>query len=105
VIDVMRMSADSDPAAAAGAIARGLRESGGVDVLVIGPRAVNQTVKAIAVARGYVASNGVDAYFVPSFSTIRVAETSEERTAIRFSVRTRHGAFTGTVPGESGESA
>jgi len=89
-MDELRMSARSDPVAAAGAIARGVREYGGVDLLVIGPRAVNQTVKAIAVARGYVAPGGVDVYFVPSFCTIRVPDTQEERTGIRFSVRLRH---------------
>ncbi len=86
----LRISTDSDPGAAAGAIANGIRERGIAEVQVIGPRAVNQAVKAIAIARGYVAASGVDLYCTPSFASIIMADSEEERTAIHFVIRPRH---------------
>ena len=94
----LKVSSDSDPGATAGAIANGIRESGMTEIQVIGPRAVNQAVKAIAIARGYLAAGAVDLYFVPSFATIRVADGDEEKTGIHFFVRTRHGVFRAEVP-------
>jgi stage V sporulation protein S len=90
-MQTLKVSSSSNPGAAAGAIANGVRERGVAEIQVIGPRAVNQAVKAIAIARGYLAASGVDLYCVPSFVSIRVTEGDEERTAIRFCVRTRHG--------------
>jgi stage V sporulation protein S len=84
------MSTTTDPTATAGAIARGIREDGAAEIQVIGPRAVNQAVKAIAIARGYLAPSGVDAYCVPSFASVPVAEGEDERTAIHFHVSPRH---------------
>jgi len=86
----LKVSSTSDPGAVAGAVANGIREGGEIEIDVIGPRAVNQAVKAIAIARGYVAASGIDLYCVPRFANLRVAP-DEERTAIRFSVRSRHG--------------
>lgn len=85
------MSANSDPTAAAGAIANGVRDCGAAEVQVIGPRAVNQAIKAIAIARGFLAAGGLDVYCVPSFASIQVGEEEQERTAIHFAIRTRHG--------------
>lgn len=90
-MQLLRVSSTSDPAAAAGAIASGIREKGTAEIQVVGPRAVNHAVKAIAIARGYLAASGVDAYCVPSFASIQVGFDEQERTAIQFSVRTRHG--------------
>ncbi len=90
-MQTLKVSSDSDPGAAAGAIANGIREHGETEIQVIGPRAVNQAVKAIAIARGYLAASGVDVYCVPSFTTIQVAEGEQEKTAIHFAVKTRHG--------------
>jgi stage V sporulation protein S len=89
-MNILKVSTSSDPGAAAGAIANGIREYGEVEIQVIGPRAVNQAVKAIAVARGYVAPSGADLYCVPSFSTVATEEGGEEKTGIHFAVRPRH---------------
>ena len=89
-LGMLKVSSNSDPSSAAGAIANGIRESGESEIQVIGPRAVNQAVKAIAIARGYLAASGMDVYCVPSFDNVRIAETDQEKTAIQFSVRTRH---------------
>jgi len=90
-MQMLRASSSSSPGATAGAIANSVRENGIAEIQGIGPRAVNQAVKAIAIARGYLAASGVDLYCVPSFKSIRVAEGDQEKTAIHFSVRTRHG--------------
>ena len=87
-MDMLKVSARSNPGATAGAIANGIRESGEAHLQVVGPRAVNQAVKAIAIARGYLATSGVDLYFTPEFSTIRIDD--QEKTAIHFSVRSRY---------------
>lgn len=87
---VLRVATNSDPGATAGAIANGIRESGSTEIQVIGPRAVNQAVKAIAIARGYLAPSGVDLYCTPSFSSVLIAEGDQEKTAIHFVVRPRH---------------
>jgi stage V sporulation protein S len=89
-MNILKVSTNSDPGAAAGAIANAIRESGEVEIHVIGPRAVNQAVKAIAVARGYVAASGTDLYCVPHFSSVVVGEGEQEKTGICFVVRPRH---------------
>jgi stage V sporulation protein S len=98
VSQVLRVSSCSDPSAAAGAIANGIRETGSAEVQVIGPRAVNQAVKAIAIARGYVAASGLDVYCVPAFVSIRIGADDEEKTAIQFVVRSRHDLRGGKSP-------
>jgi len=87
-MEILKVSSMSDPGATAGAIANGIREKGSVELQVIGPRAVNQAVKAIAIARGYVAASAVDLYFVPGFTSVSIGEL--EKTAVHFAVRTRH---------------
>jgi stage V sporulation protein S len=85
---LLRVSASSNPSSSAGAIANGIRDVGEAVLQVIGPRAVNQAVKAVAIARGYVAAGGHDLYFVPEFTSVRIGD--EERTAMQFTVRPRH---------------
>jgi stage V sporulation protein S len=73
----------------AGAIAGVLRERGEVDVQVIGAAALNQAVKAIAIARSYVAGEGIDPICIPGFKDIEI--NGEGRTAIRIRVEDRSG--------------
>lgn len=63
----LRVSGQSRPNAVAGAIAALLRTQGQVEVQAIGPAAVNQAVKAIAIARGYLAGNHLDLTVQPAF--------------------------------------
>ncbi len=86
-MDVLKIAATSNAGLAAGALANTFREEGMAELQAIGPKAVNQAVKCIAIARGYLASSGVDLYFVPSFVEVDVRD--ETRTGIRFSVRSR----------------
>ena len=93
-MDTLRVSSQSDPGAAAGAIANGIREFGEATIHAMGPRAVNQAIKAIAIARGYVATSGVDLYFVPSFTNIHIAPLDQDKTAMCLAVRPRHAMMT-----------
>jgi len=86
-METLRVSAKSKPDATAGAIAGAIREEGKVEIQTIGAGALNQAVKAITIARGYLAPNGVDIIFIPSFADIKIDE--EERTAIKLAVMPR----------------
>lgn len=59
-MEILKVSAESSPKAVAGALSAVFRENGRVEVQAVGAGAVNQAVKAIAIARGYVAPNGTD---------------------------------------------
>ena len=71
----------------AGALAGVLREKGGAEIQAIGAGALNQAVKAIAIARGFVAPGGIDLVSVPAFTDIEIE--GEERTAIKLIVEPR----------------
>ncbi len=86
-MEILKVSAQSKPKAVAGALAAVLREKGAAEVQAVGAGAVNQAVKAIAIARGFVAPNGIDLVAVPAFAEIDI--DGEERTAIKFLVGPR----------------
>ncbi|HOO64501.1 MAG TPA: stage V sporulation protein S [Synergistaceae bacterium] len=86
-MEILKVSAQSQPKSVAGAIAAVLREEGLVELQAVGAGAVNQAVKSIAVARGYVAPNGIDMVCIPAFSKVEIE--GEERTAIRFQIEHR----------------
>ena len=86
-IDVLKVSSKSSPNAVAGALAAVLRERGNAEIQAIGAGAVNQAVKAVAIARGFVAPSGIDLVCVPAFTDIMI--DGEERTAIKFIVGPR----------------
>jgi stage V sporulation protein S len=66
----LRVSAGSNPQSVASAIAHAIYENGNVKVRAVGAGAVNQAVKAMAIARGYVAPKGKDLVCKPGFTTI-----------------------------------
>lgn len=84
-MEVLRVSGKSRPNSVAGAVAALLRTHGHVEVHAIGPAAVNQAVKALAIARGYLVHDGLDLAVQPAFMKLDVAD--EERTALNFLVR------------------
>jgi len=86
-MDVLKVSAKSNPKSVAGALAAVLREKGTAEVQAVGAGAVNQAIKAVAIARGFVAPNGINLITIPAFSEIMI--DGEERTAIRFIVEPR----------------
>ena len=86
-MEVLKVSTKSNPNSVAGAIAGILREEGAVELQTVGAGALNQAVKAIAIARGFVAPSGMDLMCVPAFADIMI--NGEERTAIRILVEPR----------------
>lgn len=86
-MDLIKVSATSRSTAVAGAIAGVVREHGRADVQAIGAGAVNQAIKAAAIARGYLLLDGIDVVLIPSFGEVDIE--GAERTAIRFAVEPR----------------
>lgn len=86
--DVLRVSANSRSTALAGAIAGVIREKRYVEVQAIGAGAVNQAVKAIAIARFYLQEDRLDLTCAPLF--IQITVNGQERTAVRFNIESRH---------------
>jgi stage V sporulation protein S len=86
-VEVLKVSSKSNPNSVAGALAGVVRQSGAVEVQVVGAGALNQAIKAVAIARGYVAPSGTDLTCVPAFADIEI--DGQSRTAIRLLVESR----------------
>ena len=86
-IDIIRVAATSRTSAVAGAIAGVWREHQRAEVQAIGASAVNQAVKALALAKGYLAEDGYDIVCVPHFVDVEI--DGKLRTAIKFTVESR----------------
>ena len=86
-VDIIKVSARSRSTAVAGAIAAVIREHHYAEVQAIGAGAVNQAVKALAIARGYLSRDEIDIMFTPFFTEVDI--DGQERTAVRFKVETR----------------
>lgn len=82
----LKVSSKSNPVSIAGALTVYIKE-GDVELNCIGAGALNQAVKSIAIARGYVAPLGKDLICIPAFMDVTIGE--EERTAIKLIVQTR----------------
>jgi len=86
-MEILKVSARSVPNSVAGAIAGVIREKGAVEVQAVGAGASNQAVKAVAIARGYLAPSGIDLVCIPAFANVVIDD--EERTAIKLIVEPR----------------
>lgn len=86
--NLLKVSSKSNPNAVAGAIAGIVRSEGTVELQVIGAGALNQAVKAIAIARGFVIAGGVDLVCIPTFQDVTI--DGEDRTALRLKVQDRN---------------
>lgn len=86
-MEVIKVSANSRSTAVAGAIAGVIREARTAEVQAIGASAVNQAIKAIAIARGYLQADGIEVVCIPSFTEVDI--DGNERTAVRLSVESR----------------
>jgi stage V sporulation protein S len=85
--DIIRVAAQSRATAVAGAIAGVVRDQGRAEIQAIGAGAVNQAIKAVAIARGFLALDGLDVICIPMFADVEIG--GQERTAIRFAVEPR----------------
>lgn len=83
-MEFLKVSSKSSPASVAGAIAGLVKDSSPVKIQAVGAGAVNQAIKAVAIARGFLIPAGLDVAITPTFSDIEIDGNS--RTAIRIVV-------------------
>lgn len=86
-MDIIKVSAHSRSTSVAGAIAGVMREQHHAVVQAIGASAVNQAIKAVAIARSYLVEDGIDIVCVPEFVELDIE--GQERTAIRLLIDPR----------------
>ena len=83
-MEILKVSSKSNPSKVAGAIANVFREKGSVEIQTIGAGSLNQAIKAVCIARGFLAPSGQNLIVVPAFSDIMIE--GEEKTAIKLVV-------------------
>ncbi len=86
-MDVIKVSANSRTSAVAGAIAGVVREHKRAEVQAIGAGAVNQAVKALVLAIGYLKNDGIHVVCIPEFVDVEI--DGKVRTAIKLVVEPR----------------
>ena len=86
-MDIIKVSANSRTSAVAGAIAGVVREHKRAEVQAIGAGAVNQAVKALVLAVGYLRHDGIEVVCVPEFADVTIDD--KVRTAVKLVVEPR----------------
>ena len=86
-MEILKVSSKSNPSKVAGAIANVFREQGSVEIQTIGAGSLNQAIKSICIARGFLAPSGQNLVVIPAFSDIMIE--GEEKTAIKLIVEAR----------------
>ena len=86
-MEVLKISSKSNPNSVAGAIAGLVKESTRAEMQAIGAGALNQAIKAVAIARGFVAPGGVVLVCIPAFAEVQVE--GEDRTGIKLIIESR----------------
>jgi len=86
-MEVLKISSKSNPNSVAGAIAGLVKESTRAEMQAIGAGALNQAIKAVAIARGFLAPSGKNIVCIPAFTDIAI--DGEERTAIKLIIETK----------------
>ncbi len=86
-MEILKVSSKSNPSKVAGAIANVFRQDGTVELQTIGAGSLNQAIKAIAIARGFVAPSGKNLIVIPAFSDITI--DGAEKTAIKLIVESK----------------
>lgn len=84
-IEILKVSSKSNPNSVAGAIAGMVKEYGKVEIQAIGAGALNQAIKGVAIARGFVAPSGIDLICIPAFAEVEVE--GEDRTGIKLIIK------------------
>ncbi len=83
-MEILKVSSKSNPNSVAGALSNVLKNTNVTEIQAVGAGALNQAIKAIIIARGYVAPSGKNLVCIPAFSDISIE--GEERTAIKLIV-------------------
>lgn len=84
---ILKVSAKSNPNSVAGALAAVLRERDTAELQAVGAGAINQAIKAVAIARSYLKSTQIDLACVPSFIDVEI--NGNERTGISLAIERR----------------
>ena len=86
-MEILKVSSKSNPSKVAGAIANIFRENDTVELQTIGAGALNQSIKAIAIARGYLSPSGYNLCIIPAFNDVLI--DNEQKTAIRLIIESK----------------
>ncbi len=86
-METLKVSSKSNPSSVAGALANIFKEKNSVEMQAIGAGAINQAIKGIAIARGFVAPSGKNLICIPAFTDIII--DGEERTAIKLIIEAK----------------
>ena len=86
-METLKVSSKSNPNSVAGALANVFRSSGSVEIQAVGAGALNQAIKAVAIARGFLAPSGKNLVCIPAFTDISIE--GEDRTAIKLIIETK----------------
>lgn len=84
-MEILKVSAKSNPSKVAGAIANIYREKKELEIQTIGAGSLNQAIKAVAIARGFLAPSGEDIVLIPAFNEVII--NGENKTALKLLVR------------------
>lgn len=87
IMETLKVGTKSNPNSVAGALANVFKDKDMVEIQAIGAGAINQAIKAIAIARGYVAPTGKNIFCIPAFTDIVI--DGDERTAIKLIVEAK----------------
>jgi stage V sporulation protein S len=83
-MEILKVSSKSNPNKVAGAIANIFRDNGNIEIQTIGAGSLNQAIKAVAIARGFLAPSGKNIAVIPSFNDCLI--NGEEKTAIKLKI-------------------
>ncbi len=86
-MEILKVSSKSNPSKVAGAIANIFRENQSVELQAIGAGALNQSIKAIAIARGFLSPSGYNLCVIPAFNDVLIND--EQKTAIKLIIETK----------------
>ena len=86
-METLKVSSKSNPNSVAGALANVFRSNGSVEIQAVGAGALNQALKAVAIARGFLAPSGKNIVCIPAFTDISI--DGEEKTAIKLIIETK----------------
>ena len=86
-METLKVSSKSNPSSVAGVLANVFKDKSSVEIQAVGAGAINQAIKAIAIARGFVAPSGKNLVCTPAFQDISI--DGEERTAIKLIVESK----------------
>lgn len=81
---ILKVASSSNPSSVAGALVKNMQEGKDVELLAVGAGAVNQAVKAVAIARGYISPQGVDITIKPGFEDVEIE--GKKKTAVKLIV-------------------